>query len=271
MSILSFLRNIFKQGIRDSPRRITMALFRKYYESKSIKILKGNKDLWKDLILYLDRTTSTGCSFTDYAYLYNYIIKHKPQEILECGTGVTTIVIAHALKYLNNNGHLVSMESHKEWYDIAVKNFPDNLKAYVEIRLSPAVEDYYSLFRGMRYQEIPQREYELVFVDGPETTASDGTFTFNFDFVNVVKNTKKPVSAIIDKRLSTVWVFQKIFGNKVKYDSIRNLGYVKKVTKEDFKYFSKIEPSTSFGNSKNLFLEIDLHLKFDNYLEEIRK
>ena len=59
--------------------------------------LSREKRLWKELAEYNKKTESTGCSYTDYFFLYRLIRKHKPTQVLECGTGVTTLVIAYAL------------------------------------------------------------------------------------------------------------------------------------------------------------------------------
>ena len=38
----------------------------------------------------------------------------------------------------------------------------------VDFCLSDTVEDYFSLFRGMRYRDVPDRPYEFIFIDGPK-------------------------------------------------------------------------------------------------------
>ena len=62
----------------------------------------------------------------------------------------------------------------------------------------------------------------------------DNIKTFDFDFINVVRRSRKPVSAIIDCRKSTYHVMKQVFGsNKTNFDNIRNLGYVGPCTKND--------------------------------------
>ena len=63
-------------------------------------------------------------------------------------------------------------------------------------------EDRYSLFRGLRYSELPVKPYDFVFVDGPKYKSPlDGGTTFDFDIIHVLRNSKSEVSALIDKRL----------------------------------------------------------------------
>ena len=85
--------------------------------------------------------------------------------------------------------------------------------------------------------------------------------------MSIVKKSNIPVRAIFDTRLNTVWVFQKIFGNKVKYDAFRKIGFTLPCTKKDIKHFSLDKPSNSFKDSIKYFSKTKLSLKFDNYLE----
>lgn len=260
---MSLSKNLFRKGLFGMPGQAIALIITKYYERAAIKSLKMNKDLWFDLNEYLKSTSSSGCSFIDYSYIYDFVIKHRPREILECGTGVTTLVIAHAMKKANINGRITSMESHKEWYEMAKDLFPKKLTKYVDFVLSPVIEDFYSFFRGSRYKSIPKRSYDFVFVDGPSTTSSsDKTHLFNYDFFHILKTTEKPLQAIIDKRLSTVWFLQKVLGDKVTYDPIRKLGIVKPSTNKDILSISTINPSQAFEKSLNSLFNSELNPKF---------
>lgn len=211
------------------------------YDRQALKKMKKNRTLYQTLTDYIKRSESTGCSYYDYWTLYNTIRNNRPAEILECGTGVSSVVMAYALMENEQEGSLpgriTSMEDVDLWYQKAKKLMPDKLKPYVEIIHSPKVEYCHSIFRGVGYQDIPQRAYEFVFIDGPETTApSDGTLTFDFDLINVVTKSDQTVSAIVDKRAVTCYVFQKLFGiDKVKFDARCDLCFVGPVTKADLK------------------------------------
>ena len=73
-------------------------VLRKLSELRARHKLQCNTALWNALQDYLKATKSTGCGVSDYCALYYEIRKKKPIEVLECGTGVSTLVIAHALK-----------------------------------------------------------------------------------------------------------------------------------------------------------------------------
>lgn len=254
-----------KKNIRQLPRRILNKVVISTTQKIAERNLRSNEGLWKTLTGYLHKTGSTGCSYTDYWTLYNYVRQNKPSQILECGTGVTTIVMAYALMENERKGlpkgRLISMENDEKWFDLAIKLLPKEMNGVAEIMLSEKAEYCYSIFRGVGYRDIPELDYDFVFVDGPGTIApSDGTRSFDFDFINVVKNSTTPVFGIVDKRMGTCYVLQKIFGvNKARYDAKLNLGFVGPCTKQDIR--SKIS-GDSFSHSISLFgrNELNLHM-----------
>lgn len=211
---------------------------------------------WRKLEQYLEATKSTGCSWADYWTLYSWIRRRKPAEVLECGTGTSTIVMALAL--LENAtegsaGRLTSMESVREWYDVAQQLLPADLSTVVDLRHSEPVEYAFSMFRGMGYASLPERPYELVFIDGPSTVAPDGVHTFDFDYINVVARSQVPVQGIIDTRLSSCYALQQIFGrSKFRYDEIRMQGWVGPCTADDLRPFTE-SSSPAFRHSVRLF------------------
>jgi hypothetical protein len=216
--------------------------------------LSRNAELWGELKAYLGKTNSTGCNMTDYEELYRQVRRRKPAEVLECGTGVSTLVIAHAL--LENGqegrpGRVTSLEESPEFFETAQRLLPDRYRKVVDLRHSPTVEDRYLMFRGVRYRDIPERDYEFVFIDGPSYVApSDGSLTFDFDLIHVVKHARVPVFGLCDKRVSTVYVLQQIFGrSKVSYDAIKHLGFVGPCTAVDLRGFKATAPSEAFTDS----------------------
>ena len=57
------------------------------------RCIESAGELPRLLCTYLSKTESTGCSWSDYAALYRRIRTLRPREVLECGTGVSTVVI----------------------------------------------------------------------------------------------------------------------------------------------------------------------------------
>jgi len=233
-------------------------------------LIKRNTQLWNIINETIEKSESTGCSYVDYYLLYSDIRKHRPKEVLECGGGITTVIIAYALLENEREGYLgrvTSMES-KELYFKSTKNLiPDRLTKYVDLVLSPIIEDHFSIFRGVRYKQIPaDRPYDFIYVDGPEYVApSDNTISFNFDYLYIVMNSHIPVRAIIDKRVSTCYVMQKIFGtHKVRYNSFLSIGRILPCSVSDIKTFDPITPSSAFNDSFSFLGNSELSLKFNN-------
>lgn len=234
-------------------------VLRKLSQVRSLRTLQRDTELWLALQCYLKRTDSTGCGYIDYACLYETIRHSKPVEILECGTGVSTLIIAHALRENEREsgiaGHVTSMEEHVEWLEMSKQLMPPQYSKYVSFELSHTIEDRYSLFRGVRYADIPNKAYDFVFVDGPKYQSPlDGGATFDFDFIHVLRNARKPVSCLIDKRLSTVFVLQQLLGaDKVRYSAIEGLAYVKPCTQCDLGTIATSISSSNFSGSLRLF------------------
>ena len=217
------------------------SFIRKRYQQYGLRNLKKNRQLFQILTGYLELSKSTGCNFYDYWFLYRYVRRHNPREILECGTGASTVVMAHALmentREGESAGRITSMEDVEFWHRHSRELIPDELSPYIDLIYSPKVEFSYSIFRGVGYREIPERAFQFAFIDGPEATApSDNVKTFNMDLINVVQKLEGPLFAVVDKRVSTCYVFQKVFGPElVQFNPRCDLGFVGPVTRRDLK------------------------------------
>jgi len=160
-------------------------------------------------------------------------------------------------------GRITAMEELEFYYNMSLELLPEYLHPYVEFKLSPRIEDYYSMFRGVRYRDLPDRPYDFVFVDGPDLHApSDDALTFDLDYINIVKNSETPVYGIVDYRLSTSYVFQVVFGlEKVRFSAIRELGFIGPCSREDLTQL-ELEPlTTTFLRDANLFGNTEIKLR----------
>ena len=234
--------------------------------------LRRNRALWETLNSYMENSTSTGVEYSDYLALYDHVRTHRPKEILECGTGISTVVLAHALmeneRETGIRGRITSMEDKAQWLKVAENLLPGYLAPYVDLVLSPRREDGWYLFRGVRYESLPERAYEFVFVDGPDFDAlTDGQLTFDFDLIRVVEKSDIPVYALVDDRLSSSFVYQKVFGpEKARYSTRHRLCFVGPVTREDLRGMEAQKPCfihsfRLFGNSV-LDLQLQPRRKF---------
>ncbi len=69
---------------------------RRYLERQAVDFIQNHAELRRLITDF--QTISSGASAIRYKALYEYVKKHKPKEILECGSGVTTVVLAQAIK-----------------------------------------------------------------------------------------------------------------------------------------------------------------------------
>lgn len=113
---------------------------------------------------------STGTAMFDYQFLYSYILAHKPKKILELGSGISSIFIAHALRAAASDGyrgHLYTMEDQPRYFENAVSICPAELKPWVSYHLSPP---QLTKWRGAwlnHYQQLPDGPFDFIFTDGP--------------------------------------------------------------------------------------------------------
>ncbi|MBX2932303.1 MAG: class I SAM-dependent methyltransferase [Chitinophagaceae bacterium] len=186
-------------------------------------------------------SNSTGAELYDYVTLHSYITTHKPQYILECGTGKSTWILAHALQQNHLRGGVkgivISMESIEHWYNEAKNIFPEELKEYAEIHHSPATTYMYSFIKGTAFTQVPDYPYDFVFVDGPELTITENGNSYetvNMDFIRFLLSSNKTATAIIDSRLRTSLAYGNIFGkDKVKFLKPWQVGIIQNVSKKD--------------------------------------
>lgn len=208
-------------------------------ERRARRELAQHPALLSLLEAYREKSASTGASYSDYLVLYRWVRKHKPSEVLECGTGVTTVAIAYALRENHREGgpkgRVTSMEESASYFDSARAIFPQELEEYTDIVLSPAIVDHYHIFRGARYTTIPDRPYDFVFVDGPDLhnnpTGSD--VAFNMDLVHLIRSSERPIAAIVDTRTTTCFVYSFLFPKTFRYDYLRKIGIVSPTTKHE--------------------------------------
>lgn len=239
-----------------------IAFLRRINRRIALENLKKNTELWSVISEYMKNTSSTGVSWSDFDMLYKTIRKLKPKNILELGPGASTVVMAHALQENANEGYhgkITAIEELEFYLKMSEELLPERLRPFVTYHLSPRVDYNYEIFRGVRYRDVPEIEYDFIFIDGPEhISPTDSQFTFDADFIYQLKRIKGEVSGIIDYRLSTSFVIQTLFGNeKVKFNLVKEITVIDKVTHNDLRSIT-LEKNTKsllkygklFGNTK---------------------
>ena len=226
--------------------------------------LEQNTELWDLMTRAAAGTAVTGASYSDYLTLYEQVKSFKPREVVEFGTGITSVVLAQAL--IENAredgspvGRVTSMEDDREWYDIAKSRLPDEVAGIVDLVHSPKVDGFYKCFRGVQYREIPERPYDFVFSDGPDRHSPvNGDKLFNLDLINLVRRSERPIRAVVDNHYLTFYILQKVFGTDLaRYSVSHKLMFVGPVTRDDVRFLKK----ESFLPDLRLFGTTELKLR----------
>ncbi|MFO1089944.1 MAG: class I SAM-dependent methyltransferase [Hyphomicrobiales bacterium] len=173
--------------------------------------LRLNGKLYSDLQQMLKQSTSTGCTYFELGLLYREILKTKPKRVLELGSGVSTLVLAHAARKLQRSGHechVVSMEESEPYYTQLRGLLPPEAARYVDLIRSDVVERSFGSYIGRSYALTPKVVFDLVFIDGPQLERK-ATY-FDADILDVIERNPKPFTAFLDGRKSTREILAKI-------------------------------------------------------------
>lgn len=225
--------------------------------------LRANGELWALMVDYAGGSDVTGVSYSDYLTLYEEVRAHAPREVLELGTGISTVVLAQALRENERDGRprgrVTSMEEDETWHQTARARMPEVLRPLVEIVHSPKVDGTYKCFRGVQYEALPERPYDFVFSDGPERHSPvNGDKLFDLDLIHVVRRSDRAVRAIVDNHYLTFYVLQKVFGlDKARYSVGHKLMFVGPVTRRDVRRLRK----ENFVPDLRLFGRTELKLR----------
>ncbi|MCB1278061.1 hypothetical protein [Prosthecobacter sp.] len=191
-----------------------------------------NLDENRELLAIPGKSISGGVPLTEYYLLHRYLRRHKPEHVLELGSGVTSIFMSHAL-WLNQqedpsyDGHIQSMESIEKPLKNTQSILPEKQRQFITFHLSPVVADRW---RGdvptHSYRDTPYRPYSFIFVDGPLAKVYP-----TGDHLKCVETVKGPIDILADARYRSMEVLDRfIRRGHVFADHIHELGFAKGIT-----------------------------------------
>lgn len=176
-----------------------------------------------------NQSSSTGCQYSDYTELYNEIKLRKPKNVLELGSGVSSSVIALALMENGQDGYpgfLTSMEESEFYHNEVVRLTDKTLQNYIQFIHSPRMTQYFGERLGCYYENIPLKDYDFVYIDGP-TLRKDSTEekAFNADIIKLFPNIDvDQIFFMIDQRIDTYWVLKSMFPEtRIKYNVVKQI------------------------------------------------
>ena len=164
---------------------------------------KHLRKVWND-------SSSTGCTFYELWFLYDYVRKNRPKKILELGCGVSTAVICAAVAENKKEGHacrFVSMEEHPGYLEDLKKLISPALLQHVELVQSPVCVKEFEHYQGCYYRDTPVDDYDFIFVDapyGPHVPRKEGFLFFDADVLELMLNINSKPFVVIDGRQPTV-------------------------------------------------------------------
>ena len=133
--------------------------------------------LIQDLIRFPEyfATTTSSLRFHTLAVILNDIIINKRRQIIEYGSGISTLAIANLIKKNKLESNFISVEDNEEWFQY-LKSFltRNDLQKYVNIIFAPLKKNSLALENNLWYSdEVLQNnissdfKFSLAIIDGP--------------------------------------------------------------------------------------------------------
>lgn len=187
------------------------------------------------------RSISTGAELTDYHLLHRYVAVRRPRRMLEFGSGVTTVVMAHALAEAHRStgiaGHLYSLEAIPKFHENVKAILPDALQRYVTLICSPRREAVWrGEIWGFGYSELPPGPFDLVFVDGPTEYRDDearlrGVKGVCLDLLDLLeRDPDVRLDVVVDQKFNSLEAYETVLPRgTVRYDPVMDVGVMASV------------------------------------------
>ncbi len=113
--------------------------------------------------------------YGDLFYLYAYIRSERPRRVLEYGSGISTLVMALALRQNGGESRLVSIEPSEEWARKTRSALPADLLERAEVVYSPGETCDVEGYSTVCFAERPLRDPDMIYIDGaPKGAYFDG-------------------------------------------------------------------------------------------------
>ena len=99
----------------------------------------------------------------------DYCLEHKPEVIVECSSGTSSIVLSQCCK-LNNPGHVYSLENGREFVDKTRQHLTEHqLDGYCDVINSPLIERNLNgeLYQWYDLKDLPEDKIDMLVIDGP--------------------------------------------------------------------------------------------------------
>lgn len=164
-------------------------------------------DLWYDGY-WSSKFTGVGMAVA--LYLTGYIHSKRPKNIVEYGSGVTTLLMGTIFKDLNYGGSVISFEDNKEYYELGKRSgFYKNSQVHlVDVTIDNDQTCYYNHDMSLI------KDVDFVLDDGPDIAKYNCNASTNM--VKLKEHFNTDFSFLIDGRIQQQRYYKSLFGDKVK-------------------------------------------------------
>lgn len=139
------------------------------------------------------------------AYILNEIIINQRKNILEFGSGLSTILMARLIKKNNLSTRIISFEHNANWASILngyLEN--ENLESYVKV-INANLKDIDTVLGIVKwydselfFKSINTIKFDLIIIDGPPANSMDIQYSRLPAFLNLDKNLAENYCIILD-------------------------------------------------------------------------
>ena len=137
--------------------------------------------------------------FVDLAILHRLARTSGARQILELGSGLSTVVLGHAARA--NGGHVTSLEPDADWAANTQTTLPKDLVPYVSVVHSPGEDVTLKKMSTRAFRILPGVLPDLIYIDG----APDGARFQGLETVIQLERELKPGTVIVvDSRVVAV-------------------------------------------------------------------
>jgi len=113
------------------------------------------------------------------AFIVNEMLINKRRSLLEFGSGISTVILARAMKMHGIDARLISVESDREWSELTGNLLAkDGLSSYVELVHAPLTHRDWKGRSLLWYDELTLKE-RLRNADSPDLILIDGPAAYN--------------------------------------------------------------------------------------------
>ncbi len=166
--------------------------------------------------------------YVDLLRLYELVVARRPRELLEFGSGCSTLVLALAARRAwaraATSGRFVSIESDPEWAELNRAALPPELAQLCTIEYSPVVEAELGGVGAWRHERLPAGSPDFVYLDGPALTDER---PFSLDLLELEPSFAEGFVLVVDGRPANAHVLATQFKRRYRIQQRRNpLAYV---------------------------------------------